>query len=157
MPLVENTQSEQFIDKTTEIRKILFTNQALEYGFISDSNFSVQKVLDGYDHFFGTSTMNGILEFKKAKHAYIYSQSDYSMEADTVLALDELQKLDFIDGQTIYVLPLLVDKEVEYDDILKQAGIDNVLSWFDEEDPFLFVFNKVHEVLGNNPEDFIYS
>ena len=157
MPLVENSSCNQFIDKTTENRKILFTNKKLDCGFLSNSNFSVQKVLENSsEDFFGTTHLGSILEFKKTKHAYIYSQSDYFMEADTILDLKEIKDLDIVDSENIYVLPLIKDKDVEYNDILKKIGINNILPLFDTEDPFISVFNKIHEVLGNNPEDFIY-
>jgi len=157
MPLVENSSCNQFIDKTTENRKILFTNKKLDCGFLSDSNFSVQKVLENSsEDFFGTSHFSPILEFKKTKHAYIYNQSDYFMDANTILDLKEIKNLDIVNSENIYILPLIEDKEVEYYDILKKIGINNILLLFDTEDPFISLFNKVHEILGNNPEDFIY-
>lgn len=157
MPLVKNSSCNQFIDKTTENRKILFTDKNLDCGFLSDSNFSVQKVLENSsEDYFGTSHLVSILEFKKTKHAYIYSKSDYFMESDTILSLQEIKNLDIVNSEKIYVLPLIEDKDVEYDDVLKNIGINNLLSLFDKEDPFISIFNKVHETLGNNPEDFIY-
>jgi hypothetical protein len=158
MPLVENTTTDNDISRKTEKRFILFTDPKLEVGFLSLSNFGVQKLLyTDNENFFGFQSMGSHLEFKKTKHAYIYSTSDYAMDADTILNLCDIKDLSLTEKQKeIYVLPVIQDKDAELDHILEKEGIDNILSWFENDDPFLNIFNKIHLSLGNNPKDFIY-
>jgi hypothetical protein len=158
MPLVEDTTNDNEISRKTEKRFILFTDPKLEVGFLSRSDFGVQKLLyTDNENFFGFQSMGSHLEFKKTKHAYIYSISDYAMEADTILNLRDIKELSLTENQKeIYVLPVIQDKDAELDHILEKEGIDNILSWFENDDPFLNIFNKIHLSLGNNPKDFIY-
>lgn len=158
MPLVEDTKTDNEISLKTEKRFILFTDPKLEIGFLSRSDFGVQKLLyTDNENFFGFQSMGSHLEFKKTEHAYIYSISDYAMDADTILNLRDIKDLSLTENQKeLYVLPVIQDKDAELDHILEKEGIDNILSWFENDDPFLNIFNNIHLSLGNNPKDFIY-
>lgn len=155
MPLITNTTTKDSIRKSTEQRYILFTDPMLNVGFLSYSNFGVEKILyTDNENCLHIPFMSGEFEFKKTKHAYMYSFSDYFMDADTILELKELKHVR--EGyDTIYILPIIDNKDPELDHVLQKEGIDTVLEWFDSEDPFLNVFNQIHKSLGNNPDDFI--
>lgn len=158
MPLVQDSISNDFIDKTTEKRIIIFMNKEMTEGSATKADLSVQKVIEedsiySEEHHLGSST-SLLFEIQKTKHAYVYSTDSSIYKAETFIDFEELKNVNFIEGESFYILP--VGFEDDYSFIIEKHGVDTILEWFNHEDPFLNVFNEIHKCLGNNPEEYIY-
>ncbi len=159
MPLVKDSISNDFIDKKTEGRIIIFMNKEMTEGTANKANFSVQKVIEegsaySNEHNLGSSESLLLLEIQKTKHAYVYSTDSSIYKAETFVNFKELKDSNLINGASFYILP--IGFEDDYSFVIEKHGIDTILEWFNHEDPFLNVFNEIHKCLGNNPEKFIY-